>query len=168
MPHKTPAHIGTSTTRRMTALVGTMLVVLAVLMPKSVANSQTATPTQAAVSTPAATASDVTPLPGPHSHMIISTNFEMEPLLADYAKAYPNVNFSDYRIVFKAENEWPNTPYTYIIVFSIPSQKAKGIDFWIYLDAWVKLHPGNKAVASAVNDVLPQLKTGYGNRALGF
>src|SRR5258708_37289454 len=105
--------------RRMTAFAGVVLIFMMSIMPKSALTSEVGTPSEAATSTLEGTATVESSFLPPHSHMIVSTNFELEPLLTDYAKGYPNVSFADYRIVYKGENEWPDTPYTYIVVFRL-------------------------------------------------
>lgn len=92
-----------------------------------------------------------------HSHMIISTNFELEPLLASYASTYPNIGFADYNIVFKSENERPNTPYTYIVVFTPVAQRQHGTTFQEYVEAWCKVNR-KKAAASVMDNVFPELE----------
>ena len=91
--------------RHMTFLAGIVLILMVFLMPKSVVSSQIARPSEVATSPLEGTAPIESSFPPPHSHMIVSTNFELEPLLADYAKGYPNVSFADYRIVYKGANE---------------------------------------------------------------
>jgi hypothetical protein len=141
--------------RRMTYLAGTILIALIILSPKTEVNSQVATATPELTGTLSPTPDD---FPPPHSYMIVSTSFELESLLDDYAKSYPNIGFVDYRIVYKGENEWPDTPYTYIIVFRLPTKYKSGLSFRDYIDAWMKLHPGNKIASAAENDALPPLK----------
>jgi len=138
--------------RRLAYCIAFLVLLAFALLPKATVNSQTAVSTQEA--TMAATQN---PFPGPHSYLMVSTNFPLEPLLDDYAKLYPNIDFSTYQVVFKSQNEWPDTPYTYIVVFSPPPKYQYGLHFWDYVDAWIKLHPGNKAAASAVSNVLPRL-----------
>jgi hypothetical protein len=138
--------------RRLSCFATLLILFVVALLPKIAVNSQTAVPT------PEATMAAIqNPFPGPHSYMMVSTNFELEPLLADYANLYPNIDFSSYQVVFKSQNEWPDTPFTYIVVFSPPPQYQYGLHFWDYVDAWIKLHPGSKAAASATNNVFPRL-----------
>src|SRR5260221_14625891 len=125
--------------RRVSVLAG-FFISLALLLPRLTANSQSTAPAASATPPQGST------LPKPHSHMIISTNFELEPLLDDYDKAYPNISFSGYQIVYKSENEWPDTPHTYIVIFSVPTPRKSGVSFWEYLGAYAKIHPGIKAV----------------------
>ncbi|MDX2078509.1 MAG: hypothetical protein SFZ02_18905 [bacterium] len=51
------------------------------------------------------------------SFMTLSTNFDIEPVLADYVKTYPEQADTNYRIVFKTENEFVEGSKSYIIVY---------------------------------------------------
>jgi hypothetical protein len=100
-----------------------------------------------------------------HTYMVISTNFELEPLLDNYLEAYPSGEFSAYQVVFTAENERPDTPYSYIVVLDY-NQGTKP-RFSEYLGAWCTLNRGKKAVAASLNHVFPEMKARQGYHIIG-
>jgi hypothetical protein len=100
-----------------------------------------------------------------HTYMVISTNFELEPLLDSYLETYPNGEFSAYQVVYKAQNERPDTPYSYIVVL----ERGQGNKprFAEYLRAWCTVNRGKKAVAASLNHVFPDMKALQGQHLIG-
>ena len=92
-----------------------------------------------------------------HTFMVISTNFELEPLLASYLATYPDKSYSEYRVVYKVENERPDTPYSYIVVFTMGKfEGGLRVSFRDYLNSWCIVNR-KKATAADIDTVLPEL-----------
>ena len=99
-----------------------------------------------------------------HSYMVVSTDFELEPLLDQYLATYPEGQLQSYSVVFKTSSD---ESWSYIIVFALFSPKVKVVRFSEFLDAYCKLN--NKvAVANPVNSVFPDFKHAHQQRSHVF
>lgn len=86
--------------------------------------------------------------------MVVTTTFELEPVLEQYASLYPNGQFSHYQIAFKSEGEHQDGEYSYIIVFTIRPERERP-DFWEFLSSYCTVNKG-AAVSPIVNHIFPQ------------
>lgn len=89
-----------------------------------------------------------------YSYAVLSTNFDLEPVLSDYLATYPNGKIESYQVVFKTENEHHEGTKSYIVVFTLKDRQEYAPDFGSFLEAYCKLHD-KYAVAAAMNNVLP-------------
>ena len=105
------------------------------------------------------TAAQEKPNPVTHIFMVLSTNFEVEPVLDTYLATYPDGLIQRYEVIFKEQNVRPGIPYSYIILLPEPNFKSQNIDFWEYVDAWTKLHRGKWMMAEQRYWNFPDLNT---------
>lgn len=101
--------------------------------------------------------------PFTYSFTILSTNFDIEPLLESYTKTYPDGEMKNYNIVFKTEYDREHIPFSYIIVteYNVPAKQARFLD---YLQAWCKVNRGKWALGS-ISSVFPEPKHPHGSVA---
>jgi hypothetical protein len=91
-----------------------------------------------------------------HSYMVITTNFELEPVLEMYVQQYPKIGFDSYHVVFKSENEHGDGGAAYIVVFSVSTIKGKRPEFGEFLKSYCTLNT-KRAVATTISSVFPKL-----------
>ncbi len=91
-----------------------------------------------------------------HSYMVITTNFELEPVLDSYLKTYPNGDFSTYQVMFKSLNERAEGEISYIIVLEPKQGEIRDVKFHHFLKSHCTLHRLT-ASASILNNVFPTL-----------
>jgi hypothetical protein len=93
-----------------------------------------------------------------HSYMIITTDFELEPVLEQYFATYPAGEYTDHTIVFKAEGEHYPGDRSYIVVFTLNPVKPRAdrVTFRQFLDSYCTVN-NLVACAGALNSALPQM-----------
>jgi hypothetical protein len=102
-----------------------------------------------------------------HSYMVVTTDFQLEPVLQQYQKTYPNGQFTSFDIVFKTENEHGEGQWTYIVVFVPSKPTPREIpSFSDFLKSYCTLED-KTAVASIVNSVFPRLDKPHGSHLFG-
>jgi len=93
-----------------------------------------------------------------HSHMVITTEFVLEPILDKYLATYPSGQYKSYKVVFRTENEHQEGQISYIVVFELNKEKKTDrLTFQEFLDSHCKVN-NLVAVASVTNNVLPQME----------
>lgn len=101
--------------------------------------------------------------PFKHSHMILSTNFELEPVIEEYLQVYPEAQPRRYDIACKLRDERHEGDYAYIIVFEYATGRQTP-SLGDYLKSYCTLH--DKLVAgNASGHVFPDIaEPTYGRR----
>ncbi len=97
-----------------------------------------------------------------HAHIIVSTDFELEPVIEQYLATYPEAQPRKYDIVCKLRNERHEGDYCYIIVYQHHvGRQTPSLDE--YLKSYCALH--DEVVAGSVGGhVFPELEhPRYGN-----
>lgn len=95
-------------------------------------------------------------MPFKHGHMIVTTDFDLEPLVEHFHLTYPDNKVESTQIVFKAENEHQEGSKSYIIVFTFRDGGNSRPSFWDYIQAHCTCHD-KVAVASVKSNIFPQL-----------
>jgi len=98
-------------------------------------------------------------MPIKHSFMAVTTNFELEFVLDQYIRTYPNSVVQSCEVVYKIENEFHQSTKTYIVVFTRRSKSEHSPSVWELIDSYCKLN-GKFAVANPVNQIFPDLAKG--------
>jgi hypothetical protein len=60
-----------------------------------------------------------------HSFIAVTTNFELEPVLDQYLKTYPENEYANYEVAFKAQDTPEVGDYAYIVVFTM-KERTRG------------------------------------------
>ena len=95
-----------------------------------------------------------------HSYMVVTTTFELEPVLDDYIKRYPRGQHEGYQIVFRTENEHAEAEFSYIVVFKrYTGMKESHVDFDEFLKSYCKVN-NCAAIASETSHILPKFGMG--------
>jgi hypothetical protein len=93
-----------------------------------------------------------------HSFMVVTTDFDLEPVLEKYLETYPNGGVEGYNIVFQVEGEHQEGHKSYIIVFTLrqhpPKEYAPRFDE--YLSSYCRVNNG-VAFVNPSNSVLPKI-----------
>ena len=90
-----------------------------------------------------------------HSYCVITTTFDLEPLLEEYLHTYPQGDFESYEVVFKTEDEHRKGDFSYIVVFVRNQGKRQGVEFSKFLASHC-IRNNLAAVAYSTSRVLPQ------------
>lgn len=96
-----------------------------------------------------------------HSYMVITTNFELEPVLDQFFETYPQNAYERYQVVYKTLDEHAPGEISYIIVFELSRLKGRVPRFSEFLKAYCMLN-AKTAVAQVTNSVLPRLDSTLG------
>ena len=96
-----------------------------------------------------------------HAFMVISTNFDLEPVLKQYVETYPEGDLQNYQIVFKTEGEHQPESKSYIIVYE-HSPGRKNARFSEFLKSYCTVHK-LAAVANPMSHVFPDVAGRHGH-----
>ena len=98
-----------------------------------------------------------------HSYMVITSNFELEPVINQFFETYPKNKFESYQVVYKTLGEYNDDEFTYIIVFQLPPQPIGRLPhFSDFLRAYCTLN-AKTAVAATISNVFPRLDRRHGS-----
>lgn len=92
-----------------------------------------------------------------HSYLIISANFDLEPVLKDYLIRYPDGDYSEYRIVFTVKGEHFEGNHSYIVILTLNKIGRKQVSFDEFLDAYCKLN-NVQAFGNQVGSIFPNIQ----------
>lgn len=97
------------------------------------------------------------------AHAVISTNFDLESVLEQYAQTYPDGDLYNYQVVYKTTGEHHADSRSYIIVFEYRSGR-KHPGFGEFLKSYCTLNR-LVAVGHPMNHVFPDIsgKVGQGH-----
>lgn len=99
-----------------------------------------------------------------HAYMVISTDFEIEPVIEQYLATYPDFQPREYKIVSKLQNERVEGDYSYIIIYEfVRVEKRQHPNLSDYIKSYCEV---NDKVANLVNmgSVFPDIgEARYGN-----
>lgn len=56
-------------------------------------------------------------------YMVLATDFELEPIIEQYLKTYPDVKPSKYEVLYKIQNERQDGDFCYILLWEGPRQR---------------------------------------------
>ena len=90
-----------------------------------------------------------------HAHMIIATDFELEPVIAQYLETYPEAQPRHYEIAWRTQNESVEGDYVYIVIWKhiTSSHRPSLVDF---IKAYCELND-NVANIHPKGNVLPSI-----------
>jgi hypothetical protein len=92
-----------------------------------------------------------------HSFMVITTTFELEPVLVDYFEKYPEGRYDSYKIVFQTQDDQDEGTFSYIIVFEYNTARPGArVDLSEYIKSYCTVNK-QKATASQLNNILPRI-----------
>jgi hypothetical protein len=92
-----------------------------------------------------------------HSFMAISTDFELEPVLEQYFRTYPDSDRVNYQIVYKTENEHFEGTKSYLVVFELSENVIKPrISLHEFIDSYCKLN-NLMAVCDPRDSIFPKM-----------
>jgi hypothetical protein len=97
-----------------------------------------------------------------HAFTVISTNFDLEPVLEEYLKTYPEGDLQNYRIVFKTEGEHHPESRSYIIVYEHKPGSKSRPHVGDFLKSYCTVH-NLSAVANPLNHVFPDISGRHGH-----
>ena len=96
-----------------------------------------------------------------HAYTIITANFEIEAILADYFNKYPASEYTDYKIVFKTLDEHDNGQFTYIVVFGWnSSSRETKVSFYDFLKSYCVCND-LVAAMNPTSHILPRISDGH-------
>lgn len=98
-----------------------------------------------------------------HSYMVVTTDFDLEPLVDQFRATYPDNKVESIQIAFKTENEHQEGDRSYIIVLTRKDSGSSRPSFWDFIGAYCKLHD-KSAAASVTDNIFPQLEVKPSNR----
>lgn len=93
---------------------------------------------------------------------VISTNFDLEPVLEAYIKTYPEGDMLNYRVVFKTEGEHHPDSRSYVIISEYRTPRS-GLNLNEYLRSYCNVHD-LAAVAHPLLGIMPDITKGQGTR----
>jgi hypothetical protein len=97
-----------------------------------------------------------------HSYMVITSNFELEPVINQFFETYPKNEYESFQVVYKTLGEYNDNEFTYMIVFQLPPQpRGRVPHFSDFLRAYCTLN-AKTAVAANVSNVFPGLDSKHG------
>lgn len=99
--------------------------------------------------------------PFKHAYSIITANFELEPVIADYFNKYPLNQYTDYQIVFKTLDEYAEGEFTYIVVFGWSGEPR---ETRVKFEDFLKSHCVRNNLVATMNpssSVLAKIGTGH-------
>jgi hypothetical protein len=73
-------------------------------------------------------------------HMILSTNFDLEPVIEHYQKTYPGTDLHNYQIVYKATGEFHPDSISYFIVYEYRAAGNGQPNFGEFLTSYCTVH----------------------------
>lgn len=91
--------------------------------------------------------------------MAVTTNFELEFVLEQYIKTYPNSVVEAAQVVYKLENDFQRRTKTYIVVFTRRVKPEITPSVWEFIDRYCKLN-GKFAVANPIDNIFPDPANG--------
>lgn len=92
-----------------------------------------------------------------HSYMVVTANFELEPVMDQFLATYPEKEFAEYQVVFKTTDEYASGEYSYIVVFKHQPSTGARPSFEDFLASYCTVNDLT-AVASVRGSVLPKLE----------
>ena len=95
-----------------------------------------------------------------HSFMAVTTDFDLEEVLADYLNTHPEGEVESFDVAFRTMDEHRRGHISYIVVFTLKKSAAHVPRFTEYLTTYCKGH-GVVAFAGPINHILPKID-GYG------
>lgn len=102
--------------------------------------------------------------PFKHAYMLIATDFELEPVIAQYLATYPDKQPREYQVVCKLKDERHTGDYCYIVVFeAVPGRQNPSLAD--YIKAYCELHD-KVARMEKQGNVFPDIaEANFGNPA---
>lgn len=102
--------------------------------------------------------------PFKHAHMILATDFELEPVIEQYLSTYPDAQPRQYDVVCRLKNERHDGDYCYIVVYEhVPGGHRPSLNDFIRSYCELNDKVANIAVKSHVFPDIAQ--AGFGNPA---
>ncbi len=72
-----------------------------------------------------------------HRIVEITADFEIEPIIDDYLKKYPNEDYAGYKVLFKVQDEHDVGEFSYLILLSKSVPRAeKTLSFYEFLKSY--------------------------------